>query len=247
MTHPFLAFLTDAVKTARRQPALAGLLSSTSLWTLSGLALVACGGGGHTDQPVRIRIYDGPVAGAKWGCDVDGDGILDPDEVQGRTDATGYIETRVSEYLSKFPLLADVAGATDLGSNLDDSSDDRVLAEGVWRAPVGSRIISPFNEQLVRMSEQPGHADKDLAALQKLLASQLGLSADTDFTSFDPFLAVLARFSGVGQGFGPKGCTQAAPAPPPCPSDQTGATPSRQTLLPTPSRNPVAAFCSALK
>ncbi len=93
MTHPFLAFPTDAVKTARRQPALAGLLSSTSLWTLSGLALVACGGGGHTDQPVRIQIYDGPVAGAKWGYDVDGDGILDPDEVQGRTDATGYIET----------------------------------------------------------------------------------------------------------------------------------------------------------
>ena len=72
--------------TARRQPALTGLLSSSSLWTLSGLALVACGGGGHTDQPVRIRIYDGPVAGAKWGYDVDGDGILDPNEVQGRPD-----------------------------------------------------------------------------------------------------------------------------------------------------------------
>ena len=190
MTHPFLAFPADTPNTARRQPALASLLSSSSLWTLSGLALVACGGGGHTDQPVRIRIYDGPIAGAKWGYDVDGDGILDPNEVQGRTDANGYIETRVSEYLSKFPLLADVAGATDLGSDLNDSNDDRVLAEGVWRAPVGSRIISPFTEQLVRMSEQPGHADKDLAALQKLLASQLGLSADTDFTSFDPFLAV---------------------------------------------------------
>ena len=154
------------------------------------MALVACGGGGHTDQPVRIRIYDGPVAGAKWGYDVDGDGILDPNEVQGRTDANGYIETRVSEYLSKFPLMADVAGATHLGSDLNDSNDDRVLAEGVWRALVGSRIISPFTEQLVRMSEQPGHADKDLAALQKLLASQLGLSEKKNLTSFDPFLAV---------------------------------------------------------
>lgn len=47
MTHPFLAFPAHTPNTARRQPALASLLSSSSLWTLSGLALVACSASGQ--------------------------------------------------------------------------------------------------------------------------------------------------------------------------------------------------------
>ena len=158
---------------------------------LAGL-LAACEGGGISLSPVSSsappplsfspvsglsgRVFDGPVVGARVYADVDGDGaVSDGDFFIGTTDDMGaYRNDDVpSEHLTS-PIIALLDGAIDIGDPTIDG--DEVEVSGIWRAPVGSRIISPLTELLVR----------DAGAFERF-SEVINIPSDLDITQYDPY------------------------------------------------------------
>ena len=81
-------------------------------WTLSGLALAACGGGGgggSSSGPVvtsyNITVYDGPISGASIYVDENENGLIDEgDTALGKTDERGVITVPVAAPLGQVGL-----------------------------------------------------------------------------------------------------------------------------------------------
>ena len=175
------------------------LLRNPSLTPILALAISACGGGGggsSSSEPPRIaggnnngnddppppnnisgRLYDGPVAGANVYIDVDENGQIDAeiDHFISRTDETGQYAGHAPEAHKDKPLIADLNGATDKGKDLTSDHDDTPTS-GFWRAPAGSKNISPMTELMLA-------ADKTEAEVAKLL----NLPANVKVTDYDPF------------------------------------------------------------
>lgn len=177
------------------------LLRDPSLTPLLAASLAACGGGGSSSsssssEPPRIaggnnngngdppppnnisgRLYDGPVAGANVYIDVDENGQIDAeiDHFISRTDEMGQYAGHAPEAHKDKPLIADLNGATDKGKDLTSDHDDTPTS-GFWRAPAGSKNISPMTELMLA-------ADKTEAEVAKLL----NLPANVKVTDYDPF------------------------------------------------------------
>ena len=140
------------------------------------LLLSACGGSStpapdRGDSFVMGRVFaDRQVAGARVYVDVNGNARFDEqDHYIGTTDQTGTYHGEIPlEHRGK-PLLADLTDARDL-------SAPTIKLSGIWRAPEGSKIISPMTDLMVML-------DKDSEEILNLL----NLDSDIDLTIYDPF------------------------------------------------------------
>ena len=163
------------------------LASSAAMPTpVLALLLAACGGGGgggggFQEPTVSGFVYDGPVSGAIVYIDVDGiEGYSEAggDVLVATTTSNGSYSGDIGdipeEHLGK-ALFVDLTGATDQGIDPNSTADDRSTS-GVWRAPVGSTIISPLTELMV---------ETGLSATQ--IASRLNLPSNVDITTHNPF------------------------------------------------------------
>ena len=103
-------------------------------WTLSGLALAACGGGGGSSSgpfvtSYNITVYDGPISGASIYVDENENGLIDEgDTALGKTDERGVIIVPVAA--QNKPLIAHLEGA------VDSDNPDVILGDILWRAPL---------------------------------------------------------------------------------------------------------------
>jgi hypothetical protein len=122
--------------TSRRLPLAGESTVSVMIWTMSGIVLASCGGGGGggggglsinappTPTPSFAsvaRVIDGPVWGAAVYFDLDGDGVVSPDERRAQRDENGdpHYETDENgevpiplQYRGRM-FVADVEGAID--------------------------------------------------------------------------------------------------------------------------------------
>lgn len=117
------------------------------------------------------RVYDGPIVGARVYFDVNRNGELDigTDIYIGETDRNGrYSGSEDSAHADK-PILALLDGAHDT-----DAPDAPL--NGLWRAPAGSKNISPLTEVLVTAKIS-----------QEDLRNLAGIPASVDLTTYDPF------------------------------------------------------------
>ena len=156
-----------------KQAELSPPASTAFTWTISGLALAACGGGGGGSSPIvvadyDITVYDGPISGASIYVDENGDGKIDDgDRLLGETNDAGIVS--VPGTARGKALIADLEGA------IDTDNPNEVLGDIIWRAPAGSVVISPLTELLVEAGDEA-----------ELLLDELGLSG-LDVTSYNPF------------------------------------------------------------
>ena len=145
------------------------------------LLLSACGGGGglppapdRGGAPMSIsgRVFDtSPVSGARVYVDVNNNNHFDEgiDHYIGRTDQTGTYEGTIPLQHRGKSLLADLTTA-------ESSDTPGEFIGGMWRAPEGSKIISPLTDLMVML-------DKDSEEILNLL----NLDSDIDLTIYDPF------------------------------------------------------------
>ena len=153
-----------------------------------GLLLAGCGGGGGgggvAPQVINLQrasvsglVFDGPVRDAVVWLDVNRDGVIDSGDFRiGVTGADGrysYTIELPAEHVSgsspNKPLIVDLTNARDI------DAPETPLA-GTWRAPAGSRIISPLTEFIVATDNTPQE-----------LAMMLNLPTSVDITRFDPY------------------------------------------------------------
>ena len=168
----------------RRPRSLLETRSSTSIsftWTLSGLALAACGGGGggggSSSGPVvasyNITVYDGPISGASIYVDENENGLIDAGDTSlGKTDGRGIIS--VPKTAENKPLIAHLEGA------VDSDNPDVILGDILWRAPVGSAVISPLTELVVEAGDEAS------VLLEELGLKGVDVSSNNPFDPLDP-------------------------------------------------------------
>ena len=148
------------------------------------LLLAACGGGGggggfrSSEPTVSGFVFDGPVSDAIVFIDVNNNGRFDSGDVRIATTASDGSYSRdiddIPEEHRGKALSVDLTGATDVGIDPNSTMDDRSTS-GVWRAPVGSTIISPLTELMVATGQSEAQ-----------IASALGLSG-IRITTHNPF------------------------------------------------------------
>ncbi|HIJ91705.1 MAG: hypothetical protein OEV73_08615, partial [Desulfobulbaceae bacterium] len=128
------------------------------------------------DTPLSGRAQDGYLSGATVFVDLNGDGIHNPGETSVTTDAAGNFTLPAGAFGR---IVA--SGGTDIATNLPFS--------GSFTAPAGSTVVNPLTTLVQSMVEQ----GMDSAAAMTQVQIALGLSADTDLSSFDP----IAELSGA--------------------------------------------------
>ena len=137
--------LNSLIKRELHPTTFSPLLSTTAL----ALILSACGGGGggggsSTSAPTTFnvsgRLYDGPISDAKIYIDMDGDGTINEGDLHVYTTGPKGAYDIPSAHANK-KLIADLTNATDI-------DDPNTALTGTYRAPAGSKVISPLTHYL---------------------------------------------------------------------------------------------------
>jgi Putative flagellar system-associated repeat len=155
-------------------------LSTSALVALGGLGLAAVAGGGGgaaaaakaAAATVTGSVVDGYLSGATVFIDVDGDGVLDSNEPNAKTDSNGdfVLPAGVSGEIVAF-------GGTDISTGLP--------FKGVLKAPAGSTVVTPLTTLMADLVSSTVNADQ----AQTLVLRSLGLEsldASVDLTTLDP-------------------------------------------------------------
>ena len=139
--------LNSLIKRELHPTTFSPLLSTTAL----ALILSACGGGGggggsstnsatSASTTISGRLFDGPISGAKIYIDMNGDGTINEGDLHvDTTDSNGAYEIPNAHANKK--LIADLTNATDI-------DDPNTALTGTYRAPAGSKVISPLTHYL---------------------------------------------------------------------------------------------------
>jgi hypothetical protein len=128
---------------------------------------------------IRSAVVDGYIAGATVLADGDGDGVLDPGEWQGTSDAKGYFSLPAGTVASKLT----ASGGTDLLTNK--------AFTGVLSAPSGSTVVNPITT-LVQGIVESGSQTTTIDQALVLVNQAMGIPAGINPLSYDP-LAVIAK------------------------------------------------------
>jgi hypothetical protein len=128
---------------------------------------------------IRSAVVDGYIAGATVLADGDGDGVLDPGEWQGTSDAKGYFSLPSGTVASKLT----ASGGTDLLTNK--------AFTGVLSAPSGSTVVNPITT-LVQGIVESGSQTTTIDQALVLVNQAMGIPAGINPLSYDP-LAVIAK------------------------------------------------------
>ena len=120
-------------------------------------------------------VLDGQVLGATVFVDENENDILDPGEINARTDVTGGF---VLSGGGSGPIVS--TGGIDIATGL--------ALEGLLRAPKGSSVVTPLTT-LVAALVDSGATPQDA---ENAVKAGLGLSVSIDLTNFDPVAASLA-------------------------------------------------------
>lgn len=152
------------------------------------ISLTACGGGGSADitgntTPVTTTVMDGLISNALVCVDSNNNGVCDPTETQGRTDANGKVTLDIpSAGVASAKLVAMVGtDATDM-----DFPTTHVPTAYVLRTPAGKHsVISPLTDMV--QTKLDLDSTKTFEAAQSEVKAQLGL--DTKVSVTDNFVA----------------------------------------------------------
>ena len=131
-----------------------------------------------SDKGLRSAVVDGYIAGATVLADSDGDGVLDPGEWQGTSDAKGNFFVPASTAAVKLT----ASGGTDLLTNKPFT--------GLLSAPSGSSVVNPITS-LVQAVIESGSETITLDKAIGLVNQAAGIPAGLNPLSYDP-LVVLA-------------------------------------------------------
>jgi hypothetical protein len=120
-------------------------------------------------QVTTGAVSDGYISGATVFVDLNGNGVFDPGEPTGTTDATGH-----------FAVIGNGTGTIIAfgGTNIDTGLANTIT----FRAPAGSISINPLTTVLQGLID----SGMSLAAANSALLAALGLPAGTDLTHLDP-------------------------------------------------------------
>ena len=163
----------------------------TATLSLLAIGLTGCGGGGSTattsTNTLGGSVIKGPLANALVFVDLDGDGRLDDNEVSATTNSDGSYSLSSSD-------AAQLEGTIVVQTNEDtvDSSSGEVLAGLTLSAPEGSEVVSPLTTLIDSIAGDQGDlSDEDyqaaLETAETTIKTDLGISADVELTSFNPF------------------------------------------------------------
>ncbi|MGY0778092.1 Ig-like domain-containing protein [Azospirillum argentinense] len=131
---------------------------------------------GHVLVNVRGgHAIDGYIAGATVFADANANGLLDPGEAFGTTNAVGSWSIPGGSG----PIV--MIGGTDISTNLPFT--------GVYEAPGSASVITPLTTIIMGMAGLAG-TDSAIAMAATELKSKLGLDAGLDLLTYDPIVAV---------------------------------------------------------
>ena len=131
-----------------------------------------------TSTPLTGSVIDGKIAGATVGVDLDGDGVIGPDEPTVTTDAQGNFV--FPEGTPTGTIIA--SGGTDISTGLPFS--------GKMSAPAGSTVVTPvttlINKLAQRDTDETKTPEQKAADAQAEVKALLGLSdIEADLTNTD--------------------------------------------------------------
>ncbi len=161
--------------------------SSALMMFATGLSGCFRDEGGSSGTTFTGGVFDGPLKSAKVFIDANNNGLLDENEDWTLTSSDG-----------SYSLSTSTTGNLAVVTTADtvDTSSGAIVAGLTLTAPSGSSIISPATTVVEAMLDaykaaNPGASDADIATQQTQAyadtAEALGLSADVDLTSYNPF------------------------------------------------------------
>ena len=121
-------------------------------------------------------MIDGYIAGSSVFADLNGNGVMDPEEPSGTTDDAGNaLLVLPAEYTGSILAI----GGTDIATGLE--------LYGTLKAPSGSGVISPVSTIVTELVER----GQSRADAERAVKSAFGLSDSLDLLSTDPIAAIL--------------------------------------------------------
>ena len=161
--------------------------SSALMMFATGLSGCFRDEGGSSGTSFTGSVFDGPLKSAKVFIDANNNGLLDENEDWTLTSSDG-----------SYSLSTSTTGNLAVVTTADtvDTSSGAIVAGLTLTAPSGSSIISPATTVVESILDaykkaNPGASETDIATQQTQAyadtAEALGLSADVDLTSYNPF------------------------------------------------------------
>ncbi len=154
--------------------------------TLTGTVRDEEGAEASVSVDVRIegtRVVDGYVAGSSVFADLNGNGILDPEEPTGTTDALGGVILVLPPDFSGAIL---ASGGTDIATG--------VPLTGILKAPAGSGVVSAISTVVTELVNR----GRSLTEAQAVVKTAFKLPDSLDLLNTDPIAGTQVGDSGAG-------------------------------------------------
>jgi hypothetical protein len=157
--------------------------SSKAVLSLMALGLTGCkdseGTPIYTSGGAAVK---GPLANALVFIDLNGDGLLGAGELSTTTGVDGSYSFDTDDQAL---LLGDIVVKTN--ENTTDASSGQTLAGLTLTAKEGSTVVSPATTLIKTLLDADTAGTLTLAAVEAKVQAALGITADVDLSSFNPF------------------------------------------------------------